>query len=233
MIKTAKKCSFFNCDKPVVAKDFCNTHYKRFIRHGHVLDTRPADWGSREKHPLYGIWRDTLIRRYEKEINEEWKNDFWKFVADIGERPDDKSQLRKIDSSKPFEKGNLYWKSPLVTDINIRTHHAEYMREWQRKRRAENPFHQLSNSLKRYYGITLDDYLKMHDAQNGLCAICDKEKKSVDPKTKKVRRLAVDHCHESGEIRALLCSKCNAGLGHFMDSINNMQKAIEYLKTHT
>jgi hypothetical protein len=44
------------------------------------------------------------------------------------------------------------------------------------------------------------------------------------------RTLAVDHCHESGKIRGLLCLTCNVGLGMFKEDVDIMKNAIEYLK---
>jgi len=230
MIQSIRQCSILGCSKPVVARDFCQTHYMRWKRHGHVFSTRPSDWGSKEKHPLYGIWTD-IFRRRKNVACEEWIQDFWKFVADVGERPDKNHQLKRIDESGLYCKGNVFWKIRLVNDLEYRNDRAAYAREFQKRMRENNPFHAMKYSLRKY-GLTIDKYLEMHDTQNGVCKICFQEEKSIDPKTKRIRRLAVDHCHETGKVRALLCSKCNAGLGHFMDNIENMQKAIEYLILH-
>lgn len=59
----------------------------------------------------------------------------------------------------------------------------------------------------------------MFDNAKGICCIC---------KTK--QNLVVDHCHITGRVRGLLCSKCNFGLGFFKDSILSLESAIEYLK---
>src|SRR6476469_6189244 len=64
--------------------------------------------------------------------------------------------------------------------------------------------------LKRTYGITFEEYDFMLDRQNGVCAIC----KGVHG-----RRLAVDHNHETGKVRGLLCGSCNAALFLLEDSI--------------
>lgn len=74
--------------------------------------------------------------------------------------------------------------------------------------------------LKRRYGISQDDYEKMYAEQGGCCSICKKHHKT----------LFVDHCHSSNIVRGLLCSRCNFGLGNFLDSIPNLENAIEYLK---
>lgn len=73
--------------------------------------------------------------------------------------------------------------------------------------------------LKRY-GMSQEQYQSMHDAQGGLCAICG------GPDT---RRLSIDHDHESGDLRGLLCRKCNLGIGCFEDNPEKLQRAIGYL----
>ena len=78
------------------------------------------------------------------------------------------------------------------------------------------------------YGITLEQFNHMNALQLGLCAICMKpEKRKVRGK---VHRLCVDHCHETGVVRGLLCSECNAGLGKLGDTVATLEKALLYIK---
>lgn len=79
-----------------------------------------------------------------------------------------------------------------------------------------------ARSLKYRYGLTPEDLLHMHELQNGVCAICFSLPKEG-------RNLDVDHCHETGKIRGLLCNNCNRGLGHLQDSKEILEKAISYL----
>lgn len=72
--------------------------------------------------------------------------------------------------------------------------------------------------LKRY-NITLEAYKKLYERQNGRCFICQRE---VD--------LVVDHCHETGEVRGLLCKKHNSAIGFMEDNIVFLERAIEYLR---
>ena len=60
--------------------------------------------------------------------------------------------------------------------------------------------------LKKKYGITLEQYDEMFEAQGGICAIC----KESDITGK---RLSIDHDHETGKVRGLLCGKCNTRIG--------------------
>ena len=73
--------------------------------------------------------------------------------------------------------------------------------------------------------FSLEDYTNLSELQDNKCAICKE-----DASTNK-RRLAVDHCHKTGNVRGLLCGKCNTALGKFKDDIEILQNAINYLKT--
>lgn len=75
--------------------------------------------------------------------------------------------------------------------------------------------------LKFLYGITLAEYDQMIETQNGVCAICG----DINPGG---RRLCVDHNHKTGEVRGLLCIKCNGWLGKFENMIY-CQAAKNYL----
>jgi len=79
--------------------------------------------------------------------------------------------------------------------------------------------------LKSEFGINIDIYNKMLEAQGGECAICGS--RVAD---KAGRMLHVDHCHKTGKVRGLLCTNCNTGLGKFKDDSILMLKAISYLK---
>lgn len=77
--------------------------------------------------------------------------------------------------------------------------------------------------VRRQYGITLADYNEMSAKQSGKCAICGNGDEVEG------RRLAIDHCHNSGKVRGLLCGKCNRGLGLFYDKQELLENAISYL----
>lgn len=98
------------------------------------------------------------------------------------------------------------------------------------KWREANPEAEANKHLKRKYGITLEDYNRMFKEQNGVCAICGKvEKTRRRKKTDDNERLAVDHCHETGIVRGLLCFKCNTAIGSLGDTQEHVMKVIHYL----
>jgi len=65
-------------------------------------------------------------------------------------------------------------------------------------------------------------YENLYETQNGLCAICRKH----------FNRLSIDHDHETGMIRELLCHTCNYMLGNAKDSVLILERAIEYIVKH-
>ena len=79
-------------------------------------------------------------------------------------------------------------------------------------------------ALMRSYGISEEIYEQERIKQNYKCLLC-----GADEKDQHHGRLFVDHCHNTGKYRGLLCGVCNTGLGAFKDNVEVMQKAIEYL----
>ncbi len=93
-------------------------------------------------------------------------------------------------------------------------------------RHQQNPERTRNNDLKRNYGITLQEHQQMFEDQQGVCAICKGE---GDGKWKK---LCVDHDHETGKVRQLLCRNCNMVLGQVNDNVNLLSEMIFYLNKH-
>jgi len=85
-------------------------------------------------------------------------------------------------------------------------------------------------NLRKRFGITLDQYNKMFEEQDGRCAICGKEETII--RHSDDVSLAVDHDHKTGKIRKLVCHSCNVGLGFFSDDVELLEKAIKYLKSN-
>jgi hypothetical protein len=86
-------------------------------------------------------------------------------------------------------------------------------------------------SLKRYYGLSLNDYAEMYRQQDGKCAICCQPEVNKD-RHGNVRVLAVDHCHATGSVRKLLCYACNSLLGQAKDNPDVLRAAADYLERH-
>lgn len=92
-----------------------------------------------------------------------------------------------------------------------------------------NPTRHCKDTQRHYkykinYGISLEEYNEMFAEQNGCCAICKRHQ------TEFKKHLHVDHNHETGEVRGLLCHNCNLALGRFQDSPEIIKAALEYVQ---
>ena len=93
----------------------------------------------------------------------------------------------------------------------------------QDKYNKENPIKRKNSMLKYEYGITLDDYNKMFNEQEGKCAICQRHQNEL------TRTLCVDHDHKTNKVRALLCLTCNTDVSVVENRLEEMTK---YLNKH-
>ena len=108
-----------------------------------------------------------------------------------------------------------------IWEVNNPEKRREISKRWAKK----NPDKINENWLKQCYGLTLVEYKIMIDAQQGVCAICKRNPTEVN-------KLCVDHNHDTGELRGLLCSLCNTALGFFNDSKDILLEAIKYLEKY-
>lgn len=145
----------------------------------------------------------------------------------------------RCHESKPFQDFQRNrtkrdgFQSECIVCSSIRRKPTDESRRRDRARYALDPVgrsptkaQRMSSDLKRYYGITMADFERLHAEQNGLCAICQ------TPPTKG-RRLCVDHSHVTGAVRGLLCTSCNQGIGLLLDAPQVLRNAAAYLESHT
>jgi hypothetical protein len=79
--------------------------------------------------------------------------------------------------------------------------------------------------LRKYFGLTIEEYEAILEKQKGGCAICG----SITSQGR-WEHLHVDHDHNTGKVRGLLCTKCNRGIGLFDDDPNLLEKTAKYLR---
>ena len=89
----------------------------------------------------------------------------------------------------------------------------------------KDPSKKRNQALKRMYSITQEDYDKLLIEQNNCCSICGTDKPGG-----RHNYFNVDHCHDTGKVRGLLCKSCNIALGEFKDNVDTLQKAVLYLQ---
>lgn len=225
-------CKVEGCDDVVKSDSLCAKHYQRWLRHGHTDQTRPINYGKIGKHPLREQWRWMSKRAHNAHVlvSQEWRDDFEAFVRDVGPKPSPDHILQLMDSKGIYEKGNVAWIKKVTKKERNETQ-KEYLNRWAREDRINHPLKHKDRSLRKQFGIGLEEYQKKVEEQNGKCSICGEEESNYNKNGHKIS-LSVDHCHKTGTIRSLLCKKCNTGLGSFKDSQELLLKAIEYLKKY-
>jgi hypothetical protein len=223
-------CSIVGCENGVVSDGLCDKHRSRLKRNGHLDTLRPESWGAISKHPLRYRWYTIQKICGKSEIADEWKDNFLQFATDVGDPPSNKHRLFRLDQTKPIGPDNFTWRLS-ITQKHDGESVLEHRARAQRDNRALRPEAHKGYHLKKYklkQHLDINVYNDMYDAQDGKCAICGEEETRII-RGKKLS-LAIDHCHETMNIRGLLCGSCNHGLGHFRDRIDLLESAIAYLK---
>lgn len=130
----------------------------------------------------------------------------------------------------PYPPGTTCSRCPVVLDKERRHRYCRdcsnaYKREHRLLPHAKAK--EIAIHRERAYGITAEEYAALLDGQGGLCAVCSR------PETAKrrgiVKTLAVDHDHDTGAIRGLLCTKCNTAIGLLDDSEERIAALARYM----
>ena len=123
-------------------------------------------------------------------------------------------------------------------------YHKEYSKKWQPKDRdaflasrreqkrkrmntEEGKLQRRKEALKHNYGMSLEEYNTLLESQQGCCAVCG----TIEPGHNH-RHFCVDHNHETGSVRGLLCHYCNRGLGFLGDSMKRVESLLAYLSRY-
>lgn len=224
-IPSGKACTVVFCGQLAIAQGLCAKHYKQKQRHGapsKEVSAKLIDGKKFKDHPLYTTWRSMTRTALGALVCEDWK-DFEKFVEDVGPKPEGAHSLKRLDSKLLFSKMNVRWEIPNTSSAQ-RADHVLRMKVFY----EANPGYAGWASMKSKYGLTKEQYLELLSQQNGVCAICKKPEKRTT-KSGELMKLHVDHCHNTKQIRGLLCHSCNTAIGHFEDNIDALKAAVEYL----
>lgn len=120
---------------------------------------------------------------------------------------------------KSKEKKKQYWdryyqKNKISISIKNKT----------RRNRPEHKIREMDRNLQKRYGISLQYAISLLEKQEYLCPICLKSLKEL--------KWVVDHNHSTGQVRGILCDRCNLNLGALGDRVEPLQRAIKYLTNH-
>ena len=150
------------------------------------------------------------------------------------EREYNEKACRKCGTITPLEKlargakhtAGRRWLCKECVNASQRARYCpERNRKYKQKYDAQDPLRKRRSVLKTLYGLTLEDFDTLLQKQNNRCAICNTTTPGGRWQT-----FHIDHCHETKQIRGLLCTSCNNGLGRFKHDSALLQKAALYLK---
>lgn len=180
---------------------------------------------KREAIRLVARQRRAWKRAVDENGNSAWP-DFAAFAADIGSVPKNGSCLVPLDASRPVGPDNYSWERPQRHDKKT----AEGRRAYSSESRLKNYDRERARGLRRSFGLELHEYEEMFKKQGGVCAICHEPERGM--RGGYPISMAVDHDHETGAIRGLLCRGCNQGVGNFNEDPDRLKKAAAYLEFH-
>lgn len=232
-------CSIGGCDRAVYAKGWCRSHYMRDRRYGDPeagqierqprlsscsvqgCDARQVSRGWCSKH--YTRWQrhgdPTTTTRggfYRPGDPDKWcpRCQRRRPIVEFGTRPSGapKGYCEKCQSAYDTE----YAKT---LEGQARRHAASH--KWNKESRLEY-------DLRKRYGIGLEEYEALIEAQENRCAICKVAAPTLAEQAD--RRWNVDHCHTDGHVRGLLCNRCNLGIGKFADNPDLLRAAANYVE---
>lgn len=115
------------------------------------------------------------------------------------------------------------WQKRMSGERKLR--HKAQIKAWSEANQEKRRRSSFASRMWTKYGLSVDQYDELLFLQDGKCAICRHTCRTGN-------RLAVDHCHETGKVRGLLCLCCNTALGKFGDDPDKLEAAASYLRKH-
>lgn len=132
----------------------------------------------------------------------------------------ERAKAMRLANPEKFKQASKKWRE---TNPN-------YVSQWKSRNKKRTKEMKRKEYLKSKYGISIEQYDDMRVAQQYKCYVCNKHENEIP--NAGPTALNVDHCHETGAIRKLLCMSCNIALGKVNDSIEILQRCIDYIKEH-
>lgn len=131
----------------------------------------------------------------------------------------------KLHSEFHKDKNNIHGKG---LAYYCKTCATSKSRQWHSAHKHDTTYKEAKQSsyFKAKYNLTSEEREKILKGQDYTCAICRIPLQFEGTLTH------TDHCHTTGRVRGILCTNCNRGLGHFKDSLFNLQQAMFYLENN-
>lgn len=140
------------------------------------------------------------------------------------------NQQEKIDYSIQWKKDNREKVNAKVRED--KKNNPEKYKAWDKAYRERNGDRLIELAAATRRGISIEEYHAMIESQGNKCAICKQEEKRKSSKSDEITRLCIDHDHDTGFVRELLCHDCNTAIGKMKDSPELMLAGADYLLKH-
>lgn len=222
--RVQRLCSLDGCDRLYASNGFCTKHDAHNRKYGtpHRRERACSECGNvstrkdfNNELGLYCSAACKQARRYRR-------------VAEARDKRRAET-LARLATADPIKCGGCKSLRPALEYVGVyggQTKRCSICRNKALAYRADDEIRDLQ--LRRAYGIGLAEYATLHAKQQGLCAICGLPESMI--RFGEVQKLAVDHCHTTGLVRGLLCTRCNQGLGLFKDDAERLSEAVRYLQ---
>lgn len=193
---------------------FCHNEYQRMRyleKHGKLRRDIRAE--KRESDPKQCIKCGEMKSLSEFTIHNRAKGQHRNFCHEC-----EKKWIRDYHKSPQGKAKNQEW----IAQNQIKI--AEYKRLYREdeQKRAQNKIYHRAKWLKDAFNMTVADYMALYEKQDGKCAICGSAQNGK-------KNFCIDHDHETGKVRGLLCHNCNVSVGLMKDSPSLLRKAADYL----
>lgn len=171
--------------------------------------------GCNKKHHAKGLCKPHYHQTPKCKVYSDKYNNSEERKEHLKRTKDHRNKMVRLRRSTP--EGKLKRKEEYQKNREHTLKHAK-----ERYNTPEGKSHHRNYTLLKAYGITLEEYNEILKKQDNKCVICGK--KSI--------KLVVDHDHETGKVRGLLCNQCNTALGLFQEDILTLQKSIDYISKY-
>lgn len=204
-------CSVDDCDRPILAKGMCSLHYNRMRLYGRLEKVhyrRQCECGK--PAVAFGLC-DLHYRRTKADGKKATSMQLKEGRAcrHCGGPISPQLRLDALFCSRACK-------------VDYQNNHARRDGRTEAEAARMRAYH-----YTRKFGMTAEDFDRMLAEQDGRCAICGTDTPGGRGE------FCIDHCHVSGEVRGILCSRCNTGLGQFQDDPARLLAAVKYLESGT
>jgi len=222
-MESMKICNVEGCEKIAPSgRTMCYMHRERFKKY------KSFNLPEKEKMPE-GIVKNCKIHGYrtKEQVTFHARGNSYCLECKKEDRKSKKEEIKKYNSSRREKRQEWVKKDRL----NNPERYKKYGRNGHLKNKDK--INKRTNAKK--YGLTVDEYKGLLEKASNKCEICGNIETRYTAKkinNSDVCRLCIDHDHFNGNVRGILCFKCNIGLGNFNDDSSLVLKAYEYLEKH-